>query len=400
MSGHAATSSPCASTPFADDEARLESFRRALDELHARTKAQLGPPDLDDMRRVERFSRTCEWAGRGLIALAPGPLGFAAGCVSLFVHKQLQATEVGHTVLHGAFDKIACEQKGLDHEFRSTDYEWKTPIHEAAWRWEHNVKHHQYTNIVGRDPDTRYGHVRLNAHVEHQPHHRFQFVGGLFSWFAFGFWMNTHATGLTDVWLHESGDYDVIDGDDPEQVQAAYAQAGDKIKRYYLKEFVLFPLVTGPFFLRSLLGNVITEVMRDLYSAATIWCGHVGSETESYPKGSRAGGRGRWYEMQVRASNNFEVPRWVSMLCGGLDRQIEHHLFPRLPPNRLRAIAPEVRRICEAHGVPYRSKGWGSTLVDALKEVFRLQSPDAQPNAKSGTPTPSPATSTSTVRAA
>jgi fatty acid desaturase len=47
--------------------------------------------------------------------------------------------------------------------------------------------------------------------------------------------------------------------------------------------------------------------------------------------------------MQVEASSNFEVSLPVSILCGALDKQIEHHLFPTLPPQRLRQIAPEVR---------------------------------------------------------
>ena len=48
--------------------------------------------------------------------------------------------------------------------------------------------------------------------------------------------------------------------------------------------------------------------------------------------------------MQVEATNNFEVSRPISILCGGLDQQIEHHLFPRLPPNRLRADRPRGAR--------------------------------------------------------
>jgi NADPH-dependent stearoyl-CoA 9-desaturase len=62
----------------------------------------------------------------------------------------------------------------------------------------------------------------------------------------------------------------------------------------------------------------------------------------------------------------------VSILCGGLDLQIEHHLFPRLPPNRLREIAPAVRDACEAHGVAYRTASWGSTLKKALAHVRAL----------------------------
>jgi linoleoyl-CoA desaturase len=76
--------------------------------------------------------------------------------------------------------------------------------------------------------------------------------------------------------------------------------------------------------------------------------------------------------MQVEAANDFEVSLPVSILCGGLDRQIEHHLFPTLPPPRLREIAPRVRAICERYGVEYKTASWGKTLHKALRHVGQL----------------------------
>lgn len=76
--------------------------------------------------------------------------------------------------------------------------------------------------------------------------------------------------------------------------------------------------------------------------------------------------------MQVEATNDYEVSLPVSILCGGLDRQIEHHLFPTLPPPRLREIAPEVKAICARHGVRYRTDTWGRTLRKAFAHVARL----------------------------
>src|SRR4029079_19177830 len=117
--------------------------------------------------------------------------------------------------------------------------------------------------------------------------------------------------------------------------------------------------------------------VRDVYSAATIYCGHVGEETEAYPEGERAHGRGQWYRMQIEATNNFEVSRPISILCGALDKQIEHHLFPRLPPNRLREMAPRVRAICEEHGVKYRSARWPARLKQVLRELSKLSLAEA-----------------------
>ena len=93
---------------------------------------------------------------------------------------------------------------------------------------------------------------------------------------------------------------------------------------YYFKNYVLFPALAGPFFGKVLLGNWLAETMRDVYSAATIYCGHVGDDVQDYEHGTKAKSRGEWYAMQIEASNDFEVSRPLSILCGGLDRQIEH----------------------------------------------------------------------------
>jgi linoleoyl-CoA desaturase len=190
----------------------------------------------------------------------------------------------------------------------------------------------------------------------------------------FGFLMNLHFTGVLDTFTENGLEsrLDVLPDRSRASVRAAFRRALRKYLPYYAKEFVFFPALAGPFFWKVLLGNWLAEVMRDVYSAATIYCGHVGGETRSYPVGKKAQSRGQWYAMQVEASNDFEVPYPISVLCGGLDRQIEHHLFPTLPPQRLREIAPQVRAICLRNGVQYRSASWPKTLLEALAHVARL----------------------------
>ena len=136
-------------------------------------------------------------------------------------------------------------------------------------------------------------------------------------------------------------------------------------------------MLAGPGFLKVLAGNALAELLRDLYSAATIYCGHVGEDVADYAHGHKASSRGEWYAMQVESANDFEVSRPLSILCGGLDRQIEHHLFPTLPPERLRQIAPAVREICERHGIAYKTASWPATLKKALSQIARLSRPVA-----------------------
>ena len=151
-----------------------------------------------------------------------------------------------------------------------------------------------------------------------------------------------------------------------------FQQALRKYIPYYVKNYFVFPVFAGAFFWKILLGNALAELVRDVYSALTFVCGHIGEEQKSWPVGTRPSGRGEWYAMQIEATKNFEVSLPVSLLCGGVDRHIEHHLFPRLPPNRLRQIAPEVRSICEKHGFCYHTDTWGKTLLKAFHQLAVL----------------------------
>src|SRR5258708_18020099 len=166
--------------------------------------------------------------------------------------------------------------------------------------------------------------------------------------------------------------FDVVPDRSKESVRLAWKKGLRKYVPYYLYNYVLSPALAGPMFWKVLRGNYLAETLRNVYSAATIFCGHVGADVTSYPPGTRAHGRGQWYAMQVEATSDFEVSLPVSILCGGLERQIEHHLFPTLPPRRLREIAPEVQAICEKHGVKYKTDTWGRTLRKAFAHIADL----------------------------
>jgi linoleoyl-CoA desaturase len=359
---------PARARALAAADERYRRFGEELDAVKQRAFEGLGPEDVAYVRRLHRFSRSMEAVGRVLIHFSFEPVTFTFGVLALWLHKQLQATEIGHTALHGAYDRLPGAER-----FSSKKFGWDTPIDEESWRYAHNVRHHGNTNVAERDPDVNFGPVRLTDKTPWTPAHRWQFpfaLGAVFPFF--GFVINMHVTGLSDAYTANGRALDILPDRSPASVRAAWRKALRKYAPYYLYNFAFFPALAGPFFWKVLLGNVLAEAMRDVYSAATIFCGHVGDDVESYPAGTRARGRGHWYAMQVQATNNFEVCLPVSVLCGGLDRQIEHHLFPTLPPPRLREIAPEVRAICERYGFEYKTDTWGRTLRKALGHIRRL----------------------------
>lgn len=355
------------------DPSRLRQFGEAIDDIRRRVEARVGADDVAHIRRVRRASTALEVIGRALIAGSPEPLSFTAGVVALFLHKQLETTEIGHTVLHGAYDGLPGAEA-----FDSTTFRWRTAIDEESWRVAHNIRHHQYTNVGGRDPDIHFGPVRLTTLTPHNWFHYVQVPWLLWEASVFLFGINVHVTGCIDA-VFGNGRPEKLDflrDRSPASVRGAFRRMLRKLLPHVAREYVLFPALAGPFFAKVLLGNWLSATMCNLYSAATIYCGHIGDGIAEHPDGTRAHGRGEWYCMQVESSQNFDVPLPLSILCGALDRQIEHHLFPRLPTNRLREISAEVRRVCDEHGVRYRSEPWPRTLATVLRRLGRLSFPD------------------------
>lgn len=353
---------------FASEEERLASFQRALDALRDEVDAQIGADDQAHLERIVRASRALEVAGRALIHFSLDPLTFGVGVASLSAHKALELMEVGHMALHGAYEKLP------DSRFHAKSFTWKAPIDEKSWMLGHNVRHHQYTNIAGRDPDLDFGQLRLAGGIKYKPLHRLQPLTNVISWFAFANAINLHVSGMLDIYL-DKREPAVLRDQSVDSKLAAHKAFLGKYLRYHAKEYVVFPLLAGPFFLKTLLGNVLSDMARDLYAGAIIYCGHVGAT--DFPADTKANGRGEWYAMQVEAAYNVDLPHLGSVLGGALDRQIEHHLFPRLPPNRLREIAPRVRAICEAHGVKYRSGRWPTRLKEVFRDLRKLSVADA-----------------------
>ncbi|MDN5751501.1 MAG: acyl-CoA desaturase [Pseudonocardia sp.] len=70
---------------------------------------------------------------------------------------------------------------------------------------------------------------------------------------------------------------------------------------------------------------------------------------------------------QVLTSRNVSGGRFVDTVLGGLNLQIEHHLFPSMPSPSLRAAAPLVREFCREREVAYTE----TTLVDSYRQVLR-----------------------------
>ena len=108
-------------------------------------------------------------------------------------------------------------------------------------------------------------------------------------------------------------------------------------------------------------ANAVANVIRNVWANAVIFCGHFPDGAEKFTKTDMIGEtKGQWYLRQMLGSANFEGGPLLRFMSGNLCHQIEHHLYPDLPSNRLHEISVRVRQVCDKYDLPYTT---GSFLV-------------------------------------
>jgi fatty acid desaturase len=107
---------------------------------------------------------------------------------------------------------------------------------------------------------------------------------------------------------------------------------------------------------RALLAYLIPVTLLGPYLAAIFWVNHIGMplvrKAESFS----------FFEHQVVTSRTIASPPALDWLFGGLNFQIEHHLFPQVPSRRLAAVQAIVREHFARHRIAYPGVGWRSAL--------------------------------------
>ena len=82
-----------------------------------------------------------------------------------------------------------------------------------------------------------------------------------------------------------------------------------------------------------------------------------------------------WFRTQLRTTMNISCPPWLDWFHGGLQFQVEHHLYPRIPRRHLRRASQIIQPFCEKHGVEYKTMPWIPAqvrLVQHMKSVAAM----------------------------
>ncbi|WP_300678307.1 acyl-CoA desaturase [Nocardioides sp.] len=341
---------------------QLDALGAELDAIRARVIADLGEPDAAYLRKVVKAQRALEVAGRAMFYVPPAwPLAVAA----LSVSKILDNMEIGHNVMHGQYDWLG------DPQFNSRMFDWDTMAPGDNWKHGHNYLHHTFTNILGKDRDIGYGILRMDEEQEWRPYYlgNLLYAAGLMVFFEWG------------VALHDLEVDELLAG------RRTWAQNKEiahrivlKMRRQILKDYLLFPALTGPLFVPTLIGNGCANIVRNIWAFNIIFCGHfpTGVATFSMEECEDENGeesRGHWYYRQVLGSANITGGPLFHIMSGNLSHQIEHHLFPDLPARRYPEIAGEIQEICERYGLPYNTGSLTRQLGSVFGKIARLALP-------------------------
>ncbi|KFK37417.1 hypothetical protein AALP_AA4G254400 [Arabis alpina] len=76
-----------------------------------------------------------------------------------------------------------------------------------------------------------------------------------------------------------------------------------------------------------------------------------------------------WFEKQTAGTLDISCRSYMDWFFGGLQFQLEHHLFPRLPRCHLRLVSPVVQELCKKHDLPYRSLSWWEANVWTIRTL-------------------------------
>ena len=363
MTTRTATKMKTNRTSLTDEQ--LEQFGEELDALRQRVLADLGEEDATYIRNVVKRRQQFEVAGRVMFYLPPlWPLAVA----SLSVSKILDNMEIGHNVMHGQYDWMG------DPGLNSRMYDWDTACPGEQWKYSHNYIHHTYTNILGKDRDIGYGILRMDEDQKWRPQHLLNPVNAILLMLLFEWGVALHDLEVENL---IAGKRKMSDN------KPLYPGLIRKIRNQTIKDYVLFPALTGPLFPLTLAGNATANLVRNIWAFNIIFCGHFPAGVATFSEEEcEDETRGHWYYRQLLGSANITGGKLFHLMSGNLSHQIEHHLFPDLPARRYPELSVEVQEICERYGLQYNTGRLSKQLFSVASKICRMALPDRKPSAK------------------
>ena len=233
----------------------------------------------------------------------------------------------------------------------------------SKWLWmEQHWTHHAYTNHAEKDPDSFATEPMFifnnypKGHPNRRWHHQFQAF--YYAFVLAGYWISSvfnpqvldlRQRGAQSVGIQMESDF--------VKSRRKYAIA---IRLYYIYVHVVCPLQFHGFTAHAIRDILLLGIAESLGLAILFSLSHNFVHADRDPTNEQqrdADGKVCWFKSQVETSCTYGGAI-SGYLTGGLNFQVEHHLFPRMSSAWYPYIAPKVREICAKHNVRYAYYPW------------------------------------------
>ena len=247
-----------------------------------------------------------------------------------------------HDGMHGSFSrhKWLNSLAGLSLNFLGAN--------NFMWKSKHNIIHHTYTNIEGIDDDIEAKPLlRLCETQKYYKIHRFQHI---YFWAAYS---------LLYIWWVFFTDYKKYFLRRIGPTPLTKMSIGDHLSFWGFKLLHAFIFMAVPIYTLGfstwVIGFLIYGMFAGVVLSIVFQMAHTVEQT-NFPKADAASGKmeDEWAVHQLKTTANFATRnRLISWWVGGLNFQVEHHLFPRVSHVHYPAISKIIKKACQDFGMPY-----------------------------------------------
>ena len=235
------------------------------------------------------------------------------------------------------------------------------------WKIQHNVLHHTYTNLEGLDEDIEAGFMlRMSPHKPRKAFHRFQH---LYAWFLYMLMNLFWITAKDYRQLFKYAKEDLLKKEKLTLKKALIELS--LLKVFYFLHIIVLPIMFSGFaWYHVVAGFVVMHMIAGLSLALIFQPAHV-METSSFPDPPPTRKmEDTWAVHQLLNTTNFGTGSTITgWFIGGLNFQIEHHLFPNICHIHYPKIAPIVEQVAKEYNLPYNVQ---PTFAHAIFEHGRM----------------------------
>ncbi|MCB1193240.1 MAG: fatty acid desaturase [Leptospiraceae bacterium] len=327
---------------------KADAFGNEIRDVYKNIKSKNQVEDLKYMQKMTRLSGKLHNRGREKIEKAKDFKSWIRGILMLGGHYTMEFA-IGHMVMHGCYDDIPRS------ELQSKNWKWNNSMVEEDWITEHNQFHHIYTNIVEQDHDFGFLMFRLSDKQKWKPYHLFQVISLL----SMPLYLTPYMAWYITTARAQNEKRSLFQWD-------LYTKPIQKTLEIWLENYWRYPLQSENGFFKVALGNFLAKLYADTVFVYMIGVEHLNDNLANYEVVPDAT-IGEFYLRQILTTLNYYVDqRFEDVFLGGINIHTEHHLFPDLPPNRLREASQMVESICKKYKIPYRSLHWSEAIIELL----------------------------------